>query len=178
MAPTAGRMSCGSRKQSGALSLASIAVSLVSQDSFCVTAAASKRPTMRCCCLLNAAAWASYAARGGLDALIVMPQDAPVVTRAECLSAGAELYLVDGVISDAGAIVADIAPVQLRGRYMGVFASAFPLAGVLAPIGGTAIYEGLGATTLWIGCGLLGAAASAAALALTPAIIRGSRRSA
>ena len=50
------------RKQSGANSLASIAVSLVSQDSFCVTAAASKRPTMRCCCLLNADAWASYAA--------------------------------------------------------------------------------------------------------------------
>lgn len=52
------------------------------------------------------AAWASYAARAGLHALIVMPADAPVVTRAECLSAGAELHLVDGVISDAGAIVA------------------------------------------------------------------------
>jgi threonine synthase len=35
-----------------------------------------------------------------------MPADAPMVTRAECLSAGAELHLVDGVISDAGAIVA------------------------------------------------------------------------
>jgi len=52
------------------------------------------------------AAWASYAARAGLRALIVMPADAPMVTRAECLSAGAELHLVDGVISDAGAIVA------------------------------------------------------------------------
>ena len=52
------------------------------------------------------AAWASYAARAQLAVLIVMPADAPVITRAECLSAGALLYLVDGVISDAGAMVA------------------------------------------------------------------------
>jgi threonine synthase len=53
------------------------------------------------------AAWASYAARAGMSSLIVMPRDAPAITRAECLSAGAALYLVDGVISDAGAMVAD-----------------------------------------------------------------------
>jgi threonine synthase len=53
------------------------------------------------------AAWASYAARGQVSALIVMPADAPAITRAECLSAGAQLHLVDGVISDAGAVVAD-----------------------------------------------------------------------
>jgi threonine synthase len=53
------------------------------------------------------AAWASYAARAGMSALIVMPKDAPLITRAECLSAGAELHLVDGVISDAGAMVAE-----------------------------------------------------------------------
>lgn len=52
------------------------------------------------------AAWATYAARAGLEALIVMPQDAPRITRAECLNAGAQLHLVDGVISDAGAMVA------------------------------------------------------------------------
>jgi threonine synthase len=52
------------------------------------------------------AAWASYAARAQMAALIVMPADAPVITRAECLSAGAQLHLVDGVISDAGAMVA------------------------------------------------------------------------
>ena len=52
------------------------------------------------------AAWASYAARAQLTALIVMPADAPVITRAECLSAGAQIHLVDGVISDAGAMVA------------------------------------------------------------------------
>lgn len=52
------------------------------------------------------AAWAAYAARAQLPALIVMPADAPVVTRAECVAFGAQLHLVDGVISDAGAMVA------------------------------------------------------------------------
>jgi threonine synthase len=53
------------------------------------------------------AAWAAYAARAGIEALIVMPEDAPRITRAECLTAGAQVQLVDGVISDAGAMVAD-----------------------------------------------------------------------
>ena len=52
------------------------------------------------------AAWALYAARAGLAALIVMPVDAPAITRSECVAAGAELYLVDGLIGDAGALVA------------------------------------------------------------------------
>jgi threonine synthase len=51
------------------------------------------------------AAWAVYAARAGLGALIAMPVDAPQITRRECVVAGAELYLVDGLIGDAGAIV-------------------------------------------------------------------------
>jgi threonine synthase len=53
------------------------------------------------------AAWATYAARAGLESLIVMPVDAPAITRAECAVSGARLYLVDGLISDAGAIVAE-----------------------------------------------------------------------
>ena len=52
------------------------------------------------------AAWAAYAARAGLGALIAMPVDAPEITRRECVVAGAELYLVDGLIGDAGKIVA------------------------------------------------------------------------
>jgi threonine synthase len=51
------------------------------------------------------AAWAAYAARAGLKSLIAMPVDAPEVTRAECVVAGAELYLVDGLIGDAGRLV-------------------------------------------------------------------------
>ena len=52
------------------------------------------------------AAWATYAARAGLPSLIVMPEGAPEITRAECVAAGAELYLVDGLINDAGRLVA------------------------------------------------------------------------
>jgi threonine synthase len=52
------------------------------------------------------AAWATYAARAGLRSLIVMPSGAPEITRAECAVAGAELYLVDGLIGDAGRLVA------------------------------------------------------------------------
>src|SRR3954469_5694197 len=53
------------------------------------------------------AAWSLYAARAGLRALVVMPRDAPDITRRECVAAGAELYLVDGLIGDAGRIVGD-----------------------------------------------------------------------
>jgi threonine synthase len=51
-------------------------------------------------------AWSAYAARAGMDALVVMPADAPEVTRRECAAVGAQLYLVDGLIADAGALAA------------------------------------------------------------------------
>jgi threonine synthase len=52
------------------------------------------------------AAWAAYAARAGMRATIAMPAAAPAITRAECLAAGADLHVVDGLIGDAGALVA------------------------------------------------------------------------
>ncbi|BBO67899.1 threonine synthase [Desulfosarcina alkanivorans] len=52
------------------------------------------------------AAWAAYCAPAGIEAVIVMPKDAPPIPRGECAIAGASLYLVDGLISDAGKIVA------------------------------------------------------------------------
>ncbi|MEU4773091.1 threonine synthase [Micromonospora sp. NPDC023644] len=54
------------------------------------------------------AAWATYAARAGLGATIVMPLDAPAICRRECVAAGADLRLVDGLISDAGRHVAKL----------------------------------------------------------------------
>jgi threonine synthase len=51
------------------------------------------------------AAWATYAARAGIQATIVMPVDAPAITRNECAITGADLYLVNGLISDAGKMV-------------------------------------------------------------------------
>ncbi|RLV50886.1 threonine synthase [Nocardioides mangrovicus] len=53
------------------------------------------------------AAWAAYAARAGMRALIAMPVDAPQITRRECVVTGAELHLVDGLIGDAGRLVAE-----------------------------------------------------------------------
>ena len=52
------------------------------------------------------AAWSLYAARAGIEASVVMPVDAPLITRNETAISGAHLYLVDGLISDAGRQVA------------------------------------------------------------------------
>jgi threonine synthase len=52
------------------------------------------------------AAWAAYAARAGMKSTIAMPLGAPTITRQECLAAGADLHLVDGLISDAGKLIA------------------------------------------------------------------------
>lgn len=64
------------------------------------------------------AAWSLYAARAGLRSLIAMPMHAPEITQAECVIAGAELYLVDGLIGDAGALIA--AAVAEREGYQNV----------------------------------------------------------
>jgi len=53
------------------------------------------------------AAWAAYAARAGLEMLVAMPFDAPMITRLETIVAGGDLRLVDGLISDAGRLVAE-----------------------------------------------------------------------
>ncbi|MER5453858.1 threonine synthase [Micromonospora sp. NPDC002389] len=52
------------------------------------------------------AAWATYAARAGMGATIAMPLSAPTICRRECVAAGADLRLVDGLIGDAGRQVA------------------------------------------------------------------------
>lgn len=52
------------------------------------------------------AAWAAYAASAGMAAYLVMPESAPGINRLECAMYGARVFLVDGLISDAGAIVA------------------------------------------------------------------------
>ncbi|WP_142829140.1 threonine synthase [Planococcus soli] len=51
------------------------------------------------------AAWALYGAKAGIRSTIVMPKDAPKITRNEVALSGANLYLVNGLISDAGKIV-------------------------------------------------------------------------
>jgi len=51
------------------------------------------------------ASWSLYCAQAGITSTIVMPVDAPEITRKECTAAGASLYLVNGLIGDAGKIV-------------------------------------------------------------------------
>ena len=60
-------------------------------------------------------AWATYCAKAGIECVVVMPKAAPVIPRSECAIAGASLYLVDGLISDAGKIVAEA--VEAHGWY-------------------------------------------------------------
>ncbi|WP_409288040.1 threonine synthase [Peribacillus sp. SCS-37] len=54
------------------------------------------------------AAWSLYAARAGLESYIIMPLDAPPITRKEVAVSGAHLSLIDGLISDAGKIVGEL----------------------------------------------------------------------
>jgi threonine synthase len=50
-------------------------------------------------------ALAAYAAALGLNAHIAMPRDTPAVNIAECRALGAEVQLVDGLITDANALI-------------------------------------------------------------------------
>ncbi len=56
------------------------------------------------------AALAAYAARGGLEAYIVMPDDTPAINKAECVVYGAHAYGIDGLITDAGRALRELAP--------------------------------------------------------------------
>ena len=52
-------------------------------------------------------AWSAYAAGAGAELHVVMPADTPTANMAECVAYGARVYLVDGLISDAGRLVAE-----------------------------------------------------------------------
>lgn len=54
-------------------------------------------------------AMAAYAARAGMQARIYMPTDTPLANIAESRITGAEVILVDGLISDAAALAAETA---------------------------------------------------------------------
>ncbi|MCM3721498.1 threonine synthase [Solibacillus isronensis] len=61
------------------------------------------------------AAWALYASKANIKATIVMPLDAPEITRKEVYIAGGDLHLINGLISDAGKVVGQL--VQNEGVY-------------------------------------------------------------
>jgi threonine synthase len=54
-------------------------------------------------------AMAAYAARAGMDALVYFPKDAPRANIAESRMAGANVVLVDGLISDAAGVAGEMA---------------------------------------------------------------------
>ena len=54
-----------------------------------------------------ATALAAYAAAAGITAHIFMPQDTPAFNKETCQLAGANVTLIDGLINDAGRIVAE-----------------------------------------------------------------------
>jgi threonine synthase len=58
---------------------------------------------------------AAYAARAGLRCVIAMPRDTPAAIVLECRAFGAEVHLIDGLISDCGGFIANNAAV--RGWY-------------------------------------------------------------
>lgn len=59
-----------------------------------------------------ASALAAYAAAAGMEAHIYMPRDVPQANFIECKAFGANVTLVDGLISDCAKIVAQRAPVE------------------------------------------------------------------
>ena len=54
-----------------------------------------------------AGAMAAYAARAGMEAYIFMPSDTPRANVIECQQTGANVTLIDGLITDCGKIVAE-----------------------------------------------------------------------
>jgi threonine synthase len=55
-------------------------------------------------------ALAAYAARAGLKCVVAMPADTPVGNVLECRGFGADVRLMDGLISDCGKFIAENAP--------------------------------------------------------------------
>lgn len=55
-------------------------------------------------------AMAAYAARVGMEAFVFMPADTPIVNQYEAAYCGARAFLVDGLITDCGAVVREGTP--------------------------------------------------------------------
>ena len=75
------------------------------------------------------------------------------------------LYAVTVLIWTAGemlnspshsALIADLAPANLRGRYQGAFSLSWSVASAGAPIIGGWVQQHLGDPALWLGCGVIG----------------------
>jgi len=85
--------------------------------------------------------------------------------------AGAILWTAGEVVGFpvAAALVADLAPVELSGRYQGAFSMCWGLAFTLSPIVGGRLLVGAGPTALWLACLATGIAVALGHLASAPA---------
>ena len=70
------------------------------------------------------------------------------------------------------AVVADLSPESMRGRYQGAFTFTFSAAALIGPVGGGWVYDHLGQTTLWLGCGAISLAGAVGHLLAGPARTR------
>jgi len=68
----------------------------------------------------------------------------------------------------ANAVVAEVAPAAMRGRYQGAYGLSFGLAGFGAPLLGTFVLQRFGAVALWSGCLVLGLGVAIGQLLLAP----------
>jgi MFS family permease len=76
-----------------------------------------------------------------------------------------------GFAAVIGAVFADLAPIDLRGGYMGLAGSmSFGLGSVIGPLLGTNTLQQLGAPTVWLACAALGVILFLGQLALAPAL--------
>jgi MFS family permease len=85
--------------------------------------------------------------------------------------AAAALYTTGEVLGFpvASAIVADLAPPELRGRYQGAFHMSWGLAFTLSPLVGGEVLHRYGGVTLWLGCLVAGVVTALLHLAAGPA---------
>jgi MFS family permease len=70
------------------------------------------------------------------------------------------------------ALVADIAPADLRGRYNGVVGMAYGAAALLGPLFGTRLFEDYGENVLWTACLVASLVSAALIAAMAPSIAR------
>lgn len=84
---------------------------------------------------------------------------------------GAAFWTVGEVVSlpVASSLVADFAPVALRGRYQGAFSMVWGATNGLSPIFGGQVMDRLGAPVLWVLCFALGLVVAAGHLLAAPA---------
>jgi MFS family permease len=75
-----------------------------------------------------------------------------------------------GIAVMFGATFADLAPADLRGRYMGIASTTWSIGAVLGPLAGTVLLDHAGRTVLGAACAITGVALFAGLQALGPVI--------